>query len=69
MGEMRYAYNILVEKLEKKRPLERYRHRWESNIRTDLREIRWEIVGWIHLAQDRDQWLAVVNMVMNLRVP
>jgi hypothetical protein len=54
---------------EGKRPLERHRRRWEANIRTDIKEIVWEIVNWIHLAQDRDQWRAVVNTVMNLRIP
>jgi len=50
-------------------PLRSPRHEWEHNIRMDLREIRWEGVGWIHLAQNRDQWCAVVSMVMNLQVP
>jgi hypothetical protein len=53
----------------KGRELGRSRRRWEDTIRMDLREIRWEGVNWIHLAQDRDQWRAVVNTVMNLRVP
>jgi hypothetical protein len=57
-----------VGKSEGKRPLGRPRRRWYDNIRTDLREIGWEGVDWIHLVQDRDQWQAVVNMVMNLRV-
>jgi hypothetical protein len=43
--------------------------RWEDNIRMDLREIGWKRVDWIHLAQDRDQWRALVNTVMNLRIP
>jgi hypothetical protein len=43
--------------------------RWEDNIRMNLREIGWEVVDWIHVVQDRDQWRAVVNTVMNLRVP
>jgi hypothetical protein len=55
MGEMRNACNILVGKPEGKRPLGRPRHRWENNIRLDLREIWWEVVDWIYLAQDRDQ--------------
>jgi hypothetical protein len=55
-------------KPEGKRPLGRPRHRWEDNIRMDLREMGWEIVTWIHLAQDKDQWRADVNTVMNLRV-
>jgi hypothetical protein len=52
---------------EGKNPLGRPRRRWEENIRLDLREIRWEVVGWIHLAQDRNQWRAVVNMVTIFR--
>jgi hypothetical protein len=51
-----------------KRPLERTRRRWEDNIRIGLREVGWEGVVWIHLAQDRDQLRAVVNTVMNLGV-
>jgi hypothetical protein len=58
-----------VGKPEGKRPLGRPRHRWVDNINMDLREIEWDGVDWIYLAQDRDQWRAVVNMVMNLRVP
>jgi hypothetical protein len=68
-GEKRNAYRILVGKPEGKRPLGRLRHRWEDNIKTDLREIGWGGMDWIDLAQDRDQWRALVNMVMNLRVP
>jgi hypothetical protein len=60
---------ILVGKPEGKRPLGRQRRRWVDNIKIDLREIRWDGVEWIDLAQDRDQWRALVNMVMNLRVP
>jgi hypothetical protein len=55
MGEISNSYNILVRKLEGKRQLRRSRRRWEDNIRIDLREIVWEVVDWIHLAQDRDQ--------------
>jgi len=69
MGDMRNAYNILVGKPEGKRSLGRPRCRWEDNIRMDLREIRWEVVNWVHLDQFLDQWQAVVNTVMNLRVP
>jgi hypothetical protein len=64
---MRNTYNILVGKPGRKRSLGR--PRWEDNIRIDLREIRWEDVDWIHLAQDRDQWWVVVNTVMNFRAP
>jgi hypothetical protein len=68
MGENN-AYRILVGKLEGKRPLGRRRHRWEDNIRMDLREIVWGGMDWLDLAQDRDQWRDLVYTVMNLRVP
>jgi hypothetical protein len=54
-GDMRNSYNILVGKPERKRPLCRPRRRWEVNIRMCLREIGWEVVDWIHVAQDMDQ--------------
>jgi hypothetical protein len=60
---------ILVGKPEGKRPLGRPRHRWENNIRMDLREIGWGGMDWIDLAQDRDQWRALVSTALNLRVP
>jgi hypothetical protein len=69
MGETRNAYRVLVGKPEGKRPLGTPRRRWGGNIRMDLREIGWDGVGWIDLAQDRDQWRVLVNTVMNLRVP
>jgi hypothetical protein len=69
MGEVRGAYNILVGRLEGRRPLGRPRRRWENNIKMDLREILFGDVDWIHWAQDRDRWRALVNTVMNLRVP
>jgi hypothetical protein len=59
----------LVGKPEGKRPLERPRHRWEDNIRMDLQEVGGGSIDWIGLAQDRDRWPAIVNAVMNLRVP
>jgi hypothetical protein len=62
-------YPILVGKPEGKRPLGRARRRWVDNIKMDLREIGWDGVDWIDLAQDRDRWRAHVNTVMNLRVP
>jgi hypothetical protein len=68
MGEERNVYKDLMGKPEGKRLLERPRRRWEDGIRMDLREIGWGSVDWIQLAQDRDRWRAVVNMVMNLRV-
>jgi hypothetical protein len=56
-------------KPERKRLLGRPRRRWVDNIKIDLREIGWGGMDWIELAQDRDQWRALVNTVMNLRVP
>jgi hypothetical protein len=58
-----------VGKPEGKRPLGRPRRRWEDNIRINLRKIGWSSMDWIYLAQDRYQWWALVNTVMNLRVP
>jgi hypothetical protein len=69
MGEVRGAHNILVGRPEGRRPLGRTRHRWEDNILIDLREIGFGDVDWIHWAQDRDRWRALVNMVVNLQVP
>jgi hypothetical protein len=68
-GEKRNAYRILVGKPEGTRPLGRPRRRWVNNIEMDLRGIEWGGMNWIDLAQDRDQWRALVNTVMNLRVP
>jgi hypothetical protein len=69
MGDMRNAYEILVGKPEGKRPLGRPRRGWEDNIAMDLKETGWEGDERMHLAQDRDQWRALVNTVINLRVP
>jgi hypothetical protein len=69
MRKMRNAYKVSVGKLERKGPLERPRRRWEDNIRMYLKEIGWEGVDWIQLAQNRVQWRAFVNTVKNLRVP
>jgi hypothetical protein len=69
MGEVRGAYNIMVGRPEGRRPLGRPRRRCEDNIKMDLGEIGFGYVDWIHWAQDRDRWRALVNTVMNLRVP
>jgi hypothetical protein len=68
MGETRNAYRILVGKPEGNRPLGRRRRRWVDNIKMDLGEIGWDSRDWIELAQDSNQWRALVNKVMNLRV-
>jgi hypothetical protein len=59
----------MVGKLEGRRPLERIRHKWEDNIKMDLREVEWESMRWIGLFQGRYRCRAVVNAVVNLRVP
>jgi hypothetical protein len=68
-GEKSNAYRILMGKTEGMKPLGRPRRRWVDNIRMDLGEIGWDGMDWIELAQDREQWRALVNTVMNLRVP
>jgi hypothetical protein len=69
MGEKRNVYKILVGKPEGKRPLGRPRSRWVNNIKMDIREIGWDGMDWLNLTRDREQWWALVNMVMNHRVP
>jgi hypothetical protein len=69
MGEKRNAYRLLVGKPEGRRTLGRPRRRWVNNIRMDLVEVEWGDVDWIGLAQDRDRWRALVNSVLNPRVP
>jgi hypothetical protein len=69
MGEKRKVYRLLVGNPEEKRPLGRLRHRWIDNIKMDLFEIGLSVVDWIGLAQDRYRWRALVNSIMNLRVP
>jgi hypothetical protein len=68
-GEKRNAYRILVAKPEGKRPLGIPRRSWVDNIKMDLRDIGWDVIDWIGLAQDRDQWRALLNTVINLRIP
>jgi hypothetical protein len=69
MGEKRNMYRLLVGKPEGKKPLGRPRHRWIDNIKMGLLEIGLNVVDWTGLAQDRCRWRALVNSVMNLRVP
>jgi hypothetical protein len=69
MGEGRGEYRILVGRLEGRRSLGRPRHRWEGNIKMNHQEVGWGGVDWIDMAQDRHRWRALVNAVMNLRVP
>jgi hypothetical protein len=68
MGEGSDVYRVLVGRLEGKRPLGRLRRRWEDNIKIDLKVIGFDKANWIRLAQDRVQWWAFANTVMNLRV-
>jgi hypothetical protein len=69
MGENRNVYRILVGKPEGKKLLGRPRCRWMDNIKMYLREVGWDGVDWMNIAQDRDWWRALVSMVLNLRVP
>jgi len=69
MGEGRGVYRVLVGEPEGKRPLVRPRRRWEDNIKMDLKEVGCGGMDWIELAKDRDRWRALVNAVMNLRIP
>jgi len=69
MGERRGVYRVWVGKPEGKRPLGRPRRRWEDNIKMEPQEVGCGGVDWIDVAQDRDRWRALVNAVMNLRVP
>jgi hypothetical protein len=69
MGKTRNAYRILVGKPEGKKPLGRPRRRWVDNIKMDIGEIGWNGRNCINLAQNMDQWRALVSTVMNLRVP
>jgi hypothetical protein len=69
MGEGRNAYRMLVGESEGRRPLGKPRRKWVDDIQMDLREIEWDGVDWMDMAQDRDQWRALVNTVLNRRVP
>jgi hypothetical protein len=63
------AYRLLVGKPEGKRPLGRPRRRWVDNIRMDLGEVECDDVDWIGMAQDRNRWIALVDSILNLRIP
>jgi hypothetical protein len=69
MGEKMNPYRILVGTPEGNGPLWRPRRRWVDNIKMDLKEIGWDGIDCVDVAQDRDQWRALVNTVMNPRVP
>jgi hypothetical protein len=69
IGQKKNAYRLLVGKPEGNRPLGRPRRRWVDNIKMDVGEVGWGDVDWIGLAKDRNRWRAVVNSVLNLRVP
>ena len=69
MEKRRGLYSVLVRKPERKRPLGRPRLRWKDNIKMDTQEVVCGVKNWIDLAQDRDRWRALVNAVLNLRVP
>jgi hypothetical protein len=60
------TYNILVRKPEGKRLLGRFRHKWDNNIRMDVGKIGWEVMDWMNLVQERDQWRHLVNTVMKI---
>jgi hypothetical protein len=69
MGETRDVYRALVETPEGKRPLGRPRRRWNDNIKMSLQEVRCGFMDWIKLAEDREKWRALVNVVIYIRVP
>jgi hypothetical protein len=69
MGQWKGVYRPLVGRPEGKRPLGKPRRRWEDNIKMELREIGIYVANWIRIAQERVQWRAFVNTIMNLRVP
>jgi hypothetical protein len=69
MRDKKKAYGLLLEKSEGKKPLERPRRKCVGNFGMDLGEVEWSDVDWIGLAKDRNRWRALVNSVLNFRVP
>jgi hypothetical protein len=69
MGDRRGANRALVQRSDRKNSHGRLTHRWEDNIKMDIQKVGWGGMDWINLAQDRDRWWALVNAVINLRVP
>ena len=68
MGDRRYVYSLLVGRLEGMKPLGRSWQGWEDYSRMDLQELGWGDMDWMNLVQDRDRWLALVNVVMNMQI-
>jgi len=69
MGKRSGAYSVLVRNLREREPLGRTKRRWEDNIKMDLQKMGWKGMDWIDLAEDRERWRELVNVVMNFRVP
>jgi hypothetical protein len=69
MGQRRGLHRVLMEKHKGKKTHGRSRHKWDDNIKMDLQEVGCEGMDWIELAQDRNRWWALVNAVINLRIP
>jgi hypothetical protein len=69
VGKERDVYRVLVGKPEGKKPLRRPRRRWENNVKMDFQEAECGVMDWIELVRDRGRWRALVNVVMNLRIP
>jgi len=68
MGERRYVYSLLVGRPEGLKPLGRSWHRWEDNNKMDLQQVGWGGMDWMNLVQDRDRWLALVNVVLYMQL-